>query len=442
LRSPSARPKSSQRRRVALAAGLLVTAVLSIQTAFPSAYGGDYELFISDSVDALVRLNMDDVMRNMPVVGPLSLLLRAPFVAAVFHSDVRVVYFIGCIPLLLGTGLVARWLFYVLLARQRAREVAGAVVLLFLLNPVTFRALHWGHPEELLAAALVVAAGLAALQRRPLLTGLLLGLALATKQWTLLAVPGVTLMLPAHHLRSLLLAAVVVGAFSAPFAIADAGRFVEANLAASNPGRYYSKRIVVSRGDTPRPEGRTPVTPANVWWPFVSKRSERQGGQTYHVGYVRDTVATGAHLAVAVIALLFAAAASGNVRRRPADGFALLALIFLLRSMLDPLDFDYHHAGFLLCLIAWDGLSSRRAPRLSLGVVMALGITFAHHPFTLVQTTAHGTWMNLTYLAWTIPLAAYLSIRVFGRQDASRSYAGSVRNSGSSSARAVAMNRS
>ena len=59
------------------------------------------------------------------------------------------------------------------------------------LNPLTYQAAFYGHPEELLAAALAVGAVIAAGRRHWLLGGLMLGAALATKQWAALAVvPG------------------------------------------------------------------------------------------------------------------------------------------------------------------------------------------------------------------------------------------------------------
>src|SRR5436309_630175 len=62
-----------------------------------------------------------------------------------------------------------------------------AVAALIVAGPLTFSALKWGHPEELLAAALCVGGAIAAVRGRVLVGGLLLGLALATKEWAWLA---------------------------------------------------------------------------------------------------------------------------------------------------------------------------------------------------------------------------------------------------------------
>ena len=90
-------------------------------------------------------------------------------------------------------------------ARMRAQgrsTLARAVALgVCVANPITLRALELGHPEELLGACLCVAAVLLAARSasgrdRSLLAGALLGLAIANKEWALLAAGPVLLALP------------------------------------------------------------------------------------------------------------------------------------------------------------------------------------------------------------------------------------------------------
>ena len=45
---------------------------------------------------------------------------------------------------------------------------------------------------------------------------------------------------------------------------------------------------------------------------------------------------------------------------------ALLALLFLLRCLLDPVDNAYYHVPFLLSLMAWEGLVRRGLPLVSI----------------------------------------------------------------------------
>ena len=53
-------------------------------------------------------------------------------------------------------------------------------------------------------------------------------------------------------------------------------------------------------------------------------------------------------------------------RRTPDDVLALLALLFLLRCLLDPVNNAYYHVPFLLSLVAWEGLTRRGPPVVSL----------------------------------------------------------------------------
>src|SRR5207302_1113379 len=139
-----------------------------------------------------------------------------------------------------------------------------AVVALALASPVTFKALYFGHPEELLGAAMCAGALLLAARGRSLAAGVLLGLAIATKQWAVLA-------------------------------------FVPTLLAAREARR--------------RPD------------------------------------------------------------RRPEDALALLALILLLRCLLDPLTYSYHHAPFLIALVAYEAVRRRGVPVLGLFAALMLWLT-------------------------------------------------------------------
>src|SRR5437667_17563 len=72
----------------------------------------------------------------------------------------------------------------------------------------TCAALRLGHPEEVLGAGLVVLASLWAVEGRSPAAGVALGLALATKQWAVIAALPVIAAAPRQRLR---LAAVALG---------------------------------------------------------------------------------------------------------------------------------------------------------------------------------------------------------------------------------------
>jgi hypothetical protein len=109
------------------------------------------------------------------------------------------------------------------------------------------------------------------------------------------------------------------------------------------------------------------------------------------------------HPLIVVAAVPFAALFA---RRRTAavDALALLALAFLLRCVLDPVDNAYYHAPLVLALVAWEALSRRRRlPLASVLTCAALWITF-----DLVEPAAQPALTNLVYLSWTTLLFAYL----------------------------------
>jgi uncharacterized membrane protein len=107
---------------------------------------------------------------------------------------------------------------------------AGGLAALMLLNPLTFDALWRGHPEEILAGSLCVAAVLAALRERSVGAGVLLGLALGAKEWTLLALVPTLLAAGSQRLK-LLAAAAGVGASLAPaLPLADPAAFLRSSM--------------------------------------------------------------------------------------------------------------------------------------------------------------------------------------------------------------------
>ena len=96
------------------------------------------------------------------------------------------------------------------------------------------------------------------------------------------------------------------------------------------------------------------------------------------------------------------------------DALGLLALLFLLRCVLDPVDNAYYHAPFLLALVAWEALR-REAPLASALAVAGLWLVFSrvapHHGAALT---------NGLYLAVALSFAAYLGVSLFRRSEPER----------------------
>lgn len=91
---------------------------------------------------------------------------------------------------------------------------------------------------------------------------------------------------------------------------------------------------------------------------------------------------------------------------RRLDALLLLALIFLVRCLLDPWNNVYYAVPFLLCLTAWEGLAHREPPVISLVATVLAWVTFQEVP-----EVAGADLQSLSYLAWSVPLAAWLAVR-------------------------------
>ncbi len=135
------------------------------------------------------------------------------------------VYRLVALPCLLAVAALAVWLAADMRALGRSTLARAIAVGVCLANPLTLRALELGHPEDLLGGVLCVAAVLFALRGRPLWAGLLLGAAIANKEWALLAVGPVLLALPSRRVLCLTMAAAAMGAVLAPAGARARGQF-------------------------------------------------------------------------------------------------------------------------------------------------------------------------------------------------------------------------
>jgi Glycosyltransferase family 87 len=117
---------------------------------------------------------------------------------------------------------------------RRGRS-AVALALIGLSPALLMTFLDTFHPQDVLAMGLVLAAGGATLRGRPLLTGALLGLAITSQQFALLALAPLIVAAEPRHRRSVLGAtAVAVALIGLPLVIVTSGRALGPVIAGSS----------------------------------------------------------------------------------------------------------------------------------------------------------------------------------------------------------------
>ena len=371
----------------------LFVALLGLSATVVHAFGGlgDYPRDAGPGIAAVANGQFLAGLGAKALMGSVSILMRAPFVALTHAAGLGELweYRAGAVVCLAPAAAVGVGLASQLWARPHSDWVVGTVAILAVANPATAAAVRYGHPEEVLTAALAVGAVILAARERSVAAGVVLGLALASKQWALVAVvPAIVAAPRFQRLRLLGIAAAVAAALTLPVLFANPTGFVQVG--------YQAATTPLS------------VTHTNVWFllahPDTLQLQLPAGFPSEFVLYrIPAWVARVSHPLIVVAAVPFAALVA---RRRTAgvDALALLALAFLLRCVLDPVDNVYYHAPLVLALLAWEALSrGRRLPFASMLTCAALWITFHQ-----VEPTARPAIANLVYLSWTTALFAYL----------------------------------
>jgi hypothetical protein len=359
----------------------------------------DYDTEARPSFDALTHGHVLEFLRLAPAYGG-SLVERAPFALLpdLWGGGQIAVYRMVALPCLLAAAVLGIWL----VSQMRA---AGAPTLwravalgVCVANPLTLRALELGHPEELLGGALCVAAVLLAARERPLWAGLALGLAIANKEWALLAAGPVLFALPpGRRWRCMASAGAACAAVLAPLVLVRSSGFVAGTSAAAT----NSASVIFK--------------PWQVFWFFGHYSGHALGPLDVHqpgyrVGPAWASVVS--HPLILAVGLAFAGALWLRSRRGALpEQQALLALAFVLlvRCLLDTWDESYYLLPFILALLAWEiSLDIRRPPVLALASSALVWISFQWLPGH-VSADAQAA----SFLAWTVPLAAVLGVWLY-----------------------------
>lgn len=375
----------------------------------------DYDSETRPAFDALLNGHLLRFLQLAPAYGG-SLVLRAPFVLAtqLWHGGELSIFRAAAAPCLAASAVLAVWLVARMRGLGQPRDARVIALFLCVANPIVLPTLESGHPEELLGAVLTIAAVLLAMHNRPTWAGVMLGLAVANKEWALLAVGPVLLALPAHRPRALLTAAFAAAVVLAPLALGG-GLLSRAQAAATQADVIFN--------------------PWQVWW-FLGTHAhvirDASGhvipGHHWNVRVPPSWVGTMAHpLIIALAAPLTGLCAWLRRRglRRPAcEPLLLLALLMLLRCLLDPWDIVYYSLPFLLALLSWEVLACHRVP------VLALAGSFAAWFVYDWGTPIHGLSLDeqsLIFLACSLLALAALAAGLYSPGLSQRLRLGSAR---------------
>jgi len=362
----------------------------------------DYYNEVAGAARSLIAGDVEGFVAQVPAYGG-SLMLRAPFAGAVaaLGGGELAVYRAFAVPCVLAVALVA----IVVVRRMDLRgasNLARALVLgLCVANPLTLRALEYGHPEELLCAAFAIGAVIAAADRRTILAAVLLGLAIATKAWAVLAIGPVLLALPARRVLALGIAGVVTLAVLAPMLLVGAHETVIVGAsttgAISQPSQLFwflgdTGHVVLNANGIPRPDGwrMPPAWLSPLTHPLIA-------------------------FLVVPLSLAWARVHRGK-RESGEQLLLLLALLFLLRCILDPWNLVYYELPFLLALMVWEALC--HPERLPYGALAATALTWL--TFERASDLLSPDMQSVFFLAWALPLAAWIARTVFSTARSAR----------------------
>jgi hypothetical protein len=372
---------------------LFAAVAASVYAALGAVSLGDYPQDGGPALNALLHGNLHAFSAAKPAMGTFSLIVRLPFagIAYLGGSPTELsIYRWGAVPCVVAFALLGVWLADI--ARSRGTGVLGqaAIVAVFVFNPFVSSALELGHPEELLTASFAVGAVVAAAQERTVLTIWLLGLALATKQWAVIAVLPVVVTLGTHRVRTIAASAAIAAALTLPAIIGSPTAFLANQLALAHehflePSGQSWFYELAPRVTLHLPHGlihRGPRLPAPV------------------VGLLHPLIIG---LAVAVAAIL---ARRMRSRRRDLDlVFAAVGLVFLLRCTVDTETMAYFHAPLFAGLVAWDAMRGERLPLRGLAAAVVGYVVFDRLDGSVVGVDVSA----YAYLATTVGLAIALA---------------------------------
>jgi Glycosyltransferase family 87 len=341
------------------------------------------------AVEALMAGHLHAFLTLVPVYGGSTLLQAPASMLGGALGGLDGAYRLGAL-FCVGTLVV------LVLALARVQRLDGRSPLVrclligvLLANPAGDWAVKEGHPEEIMAAVGCVGGMLLLVDGRVVAGAILLGLAAASKQWAILTLPLALAAAPRHRPRGCAAAAASALALTAPMLLVNAGKVVASNTGLSAaPSIFHIQQL---------------------WWTFHLYYMRPLGGPSSTIFGPAPIalVANYSHILIGVLAALLGGAFWWRRERvQPTDALLMLALVLLIRCMLDPWNVVYYQFPFIVALASWEVASHRRAPVFALATSVLVWSSFRSVPFTASADVA-----NFFYITWALPAAMLMLCR-------------------------------
>ncbi len=350
---------------------------------------GDYPNDYAPAMNALLAGHLSAFFDHLPTNGAGgSLLLRLPGALAgkLLVGGQLAIFRFGALECLLVVGALGLHLARRMRAAGHSALISASVVILLLAVPAVLDAIRFGHPEEPLGVVLCLGAVLLAGQGRSELAGLALGLAILNKPWGIFAAAPVLLAAREGPLRITLIAGGLAAAWALVAYLASPGRFGQSVLGASTSAVAH---------------------PVDLWWPLDHLRAVPGLTRAY---FPPSVVSDHARELAALLSLPLSLPLLRHRERATEQCLALLALLLLIRCLLDPSNHVYYQVPFVFALAAYE-VRMGSAPVLA--ALAAGGFWFVFHT---ISGVAGLDAQFAAYLAVSLPLAALLSGPATGRE--------------------------